>query len=205
MRQSLVVLLLIVLETHANAAEWTLKSDADGIRVLSRDESDSAVVSFRGEGTVDQPLASLYEILSKPELYHLWMPMYKDSKILEDRSRWHKIVSIHIGMPWPVKDRAFINEGLVVDGPDGSMVLSIRSISYPYQDESKVLGWTQRSQFLIRPGKTPSETWVEVELNQDPRGDIPKWMVNWVQASWPRKFFENLRRYSRNPGTKVND
>ncbi len=204
MKRTLVRLCLLVFVTNtAVAQDWALKSDKDGIRVFSRQEIDSPVVSFRGEGLVQQPLAKIYEILSKPEFYHLWMPMFKDSKVLEHRSEQHKIVYIHIGMPWPVTDRVFINEGLVTDQADGSAVLSIHSVPYTYALDGKVLGWTSRSQFRIHAAENPNETHVTVELNQDPRGAIPKWMVNWVQSSWPRKFFENLRLYAQRPGIKV--
>ncbi|MCX6128216.1 MAG: hypothetical protein NTX25_04025 [Proteobacteria bacterium] len=204
MKISLLLSILLV-SMKAHAQEWHIESDEAGIKVLSRQEEGSSVVSFRGEGSIAFPIEQVYKVLVNPNDYHLWMPLVKGSRVLEERSAIDKIVYIHIGMPWPVRDRYFINFGQVIDLGSESKRIEIKSLEHIFRDENKVLGWTHHSYFQIKPGADRNSSSLIVELNQDPRGIIPKWMVNWVQSSWPRLFFKNLKSFLERPGTKTND
>ncbi|MGZ3688603.1 MAG: hypothetical protein ACXWP5_09760, partial [Bdellovibrionota bacterium] len=39
-----------------------------------------------------------------------------------------------------------------------------------------------------------THTHVDVQVNADPRGEIPKWMVNLFQKKWPYNTLEGIRR-----------
>ena len=58
------------------------------------------------------------------------------------------------------------------------------------------MGWTHHSFFEITP-TLDGRTNLVVEMNQDPKGLVPKFLVNLVQKSWPRDYFDNLRNYIR--------
>lgn len=186
------------------AQEWKLEGESDGFKFYSRQEQGSPVVSFRGEGPVRYSATDIMKLLAKIDEYKNWMPLVQESKVIADYSPTKKTVVIDVGMPWPVLDRYFVNHGEMSDGENGTKTLEIKSIPSNYRDADKVEGWTARSYFLLTPTDDPNVTYMTVELNQDPRGSIPKWMVNWVQSSWPREFFKNLLVYIENPGKKVN-
>lgn len=204
MKHLLFALLIYAASVSAVAQDWKLEGESEGFRFFSRQEVDSPVVSFKGEGVVPYSALRIMQLLSRIEEYKNWMPLVQGSKVIEHFSATKKTVVIEVGMPWPVLDRYFVNHGEMRDSDDGSKVLEIKSIPSTYRDSEKVEGWTARSYFLLTPTDDPNKTHMTVELNQDPRGSVPKWMVNWVQSSWPRLFFKNLINYMEHPGVKVN-
>lgn len=177
------------------ADDWHLESDADGIKVYSRKEKDSPVLSFRGEGLVNFPVEAVYKVLENPNNYAHWMPMVVRSKVLQEISSTEKTVALQIGMPWPVKDRAFTNLGKVKKLADQSYILEIKSIASQEAHPDLVEGWTHYSYVKIEAVESGQKTRIELELNQDPRGSIPKFLVNLVQSSWPRDFFNNIVKF----------
>lgn len=193
------VLSAFVFPSLTQAASWELESDRDGIKIYSKKEESSPVLSFKGEGTLDFPYEAIYKVLANPSAYEQWMPMVKKSRVTKDISDKEKVVYIHIGMPWPVKDRYFYNLGQVKEVDIDSRLLEIRSIPAEQADPDKVEGWTNFSFMRMKKLDDGKRTYLEIELNQDPRGRIPVFMVNWVQSSWPRDFFVNLKDYMNNP------
>ncbi len=188
--------------SEARAVEWSLESDRNGIKIFSKKEENSPVLSFKGEGILDFNYDETYKVLANPAGYDKWMPMVKTSRVMKVTSPTEKVVYIHIGMPWPVKDRFFINLGVVKQLDSDSHLLEIKSIPSEHSDPDKVEGWTNFSYMRIKKLDGGKRTFLEIELNQDPRGGVPVFMVNWVQSSWPRDFFENIKAYmKKNSGT----
>jgi hypothetical protein len=43
----------------------------------------------------------------------------------------------------------------------------------------------------------PNQTYVEARVFTDPKGSIPKWLVNFFQQGWPQDTFEGLRNQAK--------
>lgn len=174
---------------------WEKISDHDGIVVYMRDLAGSDVISLRGEATVDATVANIVVTMADNKTAAEWMPMVKERRDLEAISATERLELTHIGMPFPMSDRYFINRGKREDLDDGKVKLSVRSVDNPdakYLDEDKVLGVLHTSEFLLVPVDGGQRTHITLEVNSDPKGLIPKWLVNTAQKSWPRKFFTGL-------------
>lgn len=191
---------LFLFSSLAQAVDWQLESDRDGIKVYSKKEEANPVLSFKGEGIINFPYEDVYKVLANPEEYDQWMPMVKDSRVTKNTSDNEKVVYIHIGMPWPLKDRFFYNLGQVKRLDADAHLLEIHSIPAEQPHPDKVEGWTNFSFMKMKKLDQGQRAFLEIELNQDPKGRIPVFMVNWVQASWPRDFFVNLRTYMQKRG-----
>ena len=178
------------------ASPWNLESDDDGIKVFSRSYPNSSIIGFKGIGTIDVPFDQIFNTIVDTKNYNKWMPLVEGTRVLKKESKVSQIIYLHVGMPWPVKDRYFINEGKAHRQKDGSYIVDIKSIPWDGTSEDKVEGWTTKSYFKISPVDGGKRTAITLELNQDPKGAVPAFLVNWVQSSWPREFFENIVDYN---------
>jgi hypothetical protein len=57
-----------------------------------------------------------------------------------------------------------------------------------------VAGEIQFSKIILTPSADGKSTNAMVEVNTDPKGMLPKWIINLVQENWPIEFFENMTK-----------
>ena len=64
----------------------------------------------------------------------------------------------------------------------------------PYVESDKVLGELRLSEFILTPVDGGKATHILATIGTDPKGMIPKWIVNYAQKNWPRDFFQGLKK-----------
>jgi len=175
---------------------WEQIDDSGGIIVYEKDPSDVPTVSLKGEADIAWPLPDILAVMKDNRIANEWMPMVVEKHDIAPISTNERLEYMHIGMPWPLTDRYFINRAKAEYLPDGVVRLSVQSIPHPdprYLESDKVLGTLNLSVLYLVP-TSAGHTHVSIEVNTDPKGLIPKWIANMVQRQWPRQFFEGLRR-----------
>lgn len=188
----------LVLGGHAGASDWEKISEDDGVTVYQRKgEATGTGVSFRGETVVPARIDDILHTMADNSKAHLWMPMVKTRRDLKEIGPTERIEYTHIGMPWPVTDRYFINRAKAERLANGQMRIFVQSeekFEAAWEDKEKVLGFLYYSEFMLTPIDSGERTHMVIEINSDPRGLLPKFIVNAVQKSWPRQFFAGLTR-----------
>ncbi len=179
----------------AYAGEWREISRDQGIVVYLKPAVEGGTVSVRGDTTIDANFEDVLRILADNKEASEWMPLVverRDLKQLTDKSR---IEYTHIDLPWPVSDRYFINESKAEPIAGGGYHVSVKSLDTPpaeYLETGKVLGFLYFSELYLKPANNGKQAFISIEVHSDPRGFIPKWLINYEQRSWPRKFFLGL-------------
>jgi hypothetical protein len=180
------------------AADWEKISDDEGITVYQKKDGDQGTgVSLRGETVIPARLDDILDTMKDNTRAHLWIPMVKTRRDLKQVSPNERIEYTHISMPWPITDRYFINKAKAERLPSGQMrifVQSVDQVEESWIEKDKILGFLHYSEFMLTPVGTGERTHMVIEINSDPRGLIPKFLVNAAQKSWPRKFFTGLNR-----------
>lgn len=173
---------------------WELLSDDDGIFVYKQIVSDSDVIAIRATARIAASVEAIAAIMKDNSTAAEWMPMIaarRDLKQINDHAR---IEYTHLAMPWPVTDRYYINLAQADALPGGALRLFVKSVDTPdpqYLESDKVLGFLHVSEFILTPvGEGMTE--LKLEVKTDPRGLIPKLLVNASQRRWPRDFIEGL-------------
>jgi len=175
---------------------WKKIYDRNDIVVFMKDPSANGTISVRGEGLLGFSPAEVFSVIENTKRAPEWMPLVKERRTLEQLDATSRIDWTHIGLPWPLRDRYFIDRAqLTKNEQDGTYTISIKSVPEPKKSwlvDDKVLGFLHYSELTLTPleGK---KTYLTIEVNTDPRGEIPLWMVNLQQRQWPRKFIEGLR------------
>lgn len=175
---------------------WKKISDDQGIIVYQKKVKGLDTISLRGETIINAAPRVIAEVMADNTTAHEWVPLVASRKTLKELSPVHRIEYTHIKMPWPLTDRYFVNIGKAELLPDGSIRMHIKSHDKP-QDlvpstPDKVLGILHYSEFSLTSLDQGLRTHVRIEVNTDPRGSLPTWIVNAAQRSWPRDFFTGL-------------
>ncbi len=210
MRRSLLALasfLLVALpagaqETPAPAPEaaapaWESVEDQGGIEVLRRDVPDSPIVAFKGVMVMEAPLDKLLWVLVDNEHKTEWVDMCSESRVVERVNAHEFVVYQRFSLPWYLTDRDYVYRGRAVREPSGAVRLNLASVEHADAPETVgIRGRLVGSCYVLTP-LTPNRTRVEVEIQTDPCGMVPDWLVNIVQKEWPRKTLRGISQQVR--------
>ena len=199
------ILLAAALLTAASSVppvlEWEKLHETDGITVYRSRVPGSPVVAFKGDGRVDVPLLKVAHVIIDPARGTEWVDSLAESRVVRAISDLEFIEYDRFAMPLFVKDRDFVSHVTVTADPAGADV-EIRFVSEadPVMPPAPccVRGEIVYSVFHLRPDGYGA-TRVEAEILCDPRGSLPKWLVNLFQKSWPVKTLQDLRRQAARP------
>lgn len=199
----LIIVIAIAIDVNVYAAdpikqtpEWQLIDEREGIQVFKQNDDQFATITLRGTATIDAPIQETYDVMKDSSRSPEWVPMVIEKKDLRTLSPTSRIESSLLKMPWPLQNRLFVNIASVEFKADGSYHMSLKGIESPdesYLNKHTVLGIVHHSEFILRP-KHENQCELFVEVNTDPKGLVPKWMVNMAQKEWPRNFFLGLRK-----------
>jgi hypothetical protein len=110
----------------------------------------------------------------------------------------------HIGTPIILKDRDFLTRGKVeADLKDRSMLMSMWSIEDPAYPPGKYVRGEVQGFWKLKAVENGTKTFVIAEMHADPKGSVPKWIVNAFQKGWPHNTLESLRKQVAKPDIKV--
>jgi len=187
--------------------KWKLIKEKDQIKIFSMEAEGIDVLAFRALGKLNAPVDQVMELLRRVEISTEWMPRLAVKKIIRDVSDHEAITYSVNDLPWPFSDREMVlNNRLVVHKDKGNMVIEIFSV----EDER-----AQRKKKTIRAKVYLGQTWInaisenqtEVELIilVDPKGKIPKWLVNLLQKDMPYKLLKGMEKMASKSEYSVRD
>src|SRR5262249_30983530 len=110
-----------------------------------------------------------------------------------------------IGTPFVMKDRDFVaHVWMEVDKKAKTLVLRYRSEDDPAAPKTdNVRGDLINSRFVLTSLEGGKKTSLLAEIHADPKGSVPKWIVNLFQKSWPSDTFEGIRKQLTKPSIGV--
>jgi hypothetical protein len=192
--------------------KWELFDEEDGIRMYRHDVPGSDIVALRGEGFVAAPIARVASVLGDRNRSTEWIDRLAKTKLIRQISETESIEWDHITTPSPLKDRDFVFKNIVTtDAAKKRVTFSYFSVTDPLAPETSdyVRGTFKAGKFELTmatrknaDGSTTKGTIVNAEVEVDPRGSVPKFIVNMVQKSWPHTTLMALRKQVAKPDIK---
>jgi hypothetical protein len=194
------------------APKWEMFDEEDGVRCYRRDVAGSDVVALRGEGFVAAPIQRVASVLVDRKRSTEWIDRLVKTKVLRELSETESINWNHIKTPTPLQDRDFVFKTMLTTDPAKKQVLfkyfSVTDKLAPETDHY-VRGHFKEGKFELtvaertnKDGSKTKGTLVVAEVVVDPRGSVPKFIVNMVQKSWPHKTLTALRKQVAKPDIK---
>jgi hypothetical protein len=180
----------------AHAEDWTPAGERDGIHIYRRESSEGGVVAMRGIGVVDGPLWKIASILLDTARAPEWVDNLKESRVVRRLSLDSYIEYNHVHMPFIVKDRDFVSEVHIEVHPESR---TFALVYRPADDAAVPATHNVRGDIVsgriqavsIVPGR---QTELTAEVQADPKGFLPTWIVNFFQRNWPLTTFAAIRR-----------
>ena len=185
----------------APSLSWEKVRETDGITVYRSHVPGSGVLAFKGEGRVDVPLLKVAHVIIDPSRGPEWVDSLTESRVIRQISELEFLEYDHFAMPFIIRDRDFVSRVTVAPDPAAQEIaISYISVDDPETPPQKryVRGDLVYSVFHLR-AEGPNATRVEAEILCDPKGSLPKWLVNVFQKSWPVKTLQALRRQAARP------
>ena len=190
----LVVLFLSVAWATGQAqVKCSLRKDADSIKVYTCHTDTSKFKSIRAEFTVHTTLEKLRAVMLDFPGYTRWQFNTTESAALARVATDEYIYYAKISAPWPVSNRDMVVRLRLTQSADQLIIRanSVADIKPVLKNYVRVP--VSHSQWLVTR-LTNQTLQVHYQLQIDPGGNVPSWLVNWVCAQGPYESFRNLKR-----------
>ena len=185
---------------------WERVRTEDGIIVSRKEVAGSPFVAFRGEGDVESAFLSVSDVLVDVPHEKDWIDSVVEARILRKVSDTEYIMYSHLAMPAPLTDRELVTDVTVsTDARAKTLTVRMRSVDDPAAPKtSYVRAALTDSTFVLTSLEGGKRTHATAEIQCDPRGSVPAFIVNLFQRSWGYKTITSLRRQSVKPGVAQN-
>ena len=190
-------------------ANWTVINITDGITVSQKTIPNSDLFAFRGEGVVDVHISKLSAVLFDEKRGPEWVDLQQEAYPVTEWTNEERSIYQSYDLPWPIQDRDYVmNQKRKIDPPSKTITATYQSIevSSTPPKECCIRAYAQRtywSLIALPNGKTK----VAVEVQTDPKGALPSWLINMIQKDWPYNSISSLTKQAQrndvSPDTKV--
>jgi len=185
---------------------WNLTRDDDGIRSYRLQKEGSPLLLFKAEGVIDAPIDLVLSTVMDAERAGEWIDFLSESVVTRWIEQPSKSVQFtRFDLPWPVKDRVFVSRvELEIDPKSYAAVLFYRACEDRVAFENAIQGSATGTRYLLRPIDGGARTRLTGIGIADPKGSIPKWVVNWVGGSVLHETIASLRQQVHKKDVAVN-
>jgi hypothetical protein len=196
--------LFVLLAQPGHASEWqSVDTTDDGIEIF-RKEADDRLVAFRGVGVVEAPLPLVATVIFDTNRRKEWIEGLVDSTIIRWGGKDNFVEYDHIDMPLFFTDRDFVSKITMSFDLSGKITFHYQPADDPSAPRtSYIRGELLDTIFILSSIDNGKKTQIDAEFLSDPKGWIPKWLVNFFVKDWPKKTFRNLRQEVLKSGLSV--
>jgi hypothetical protein len=183
---------------------WNKMGSDDGIDVFTKEIPGDPVVALRGEGLVNAPIARVASVILDDDRATEWVDSLVESKLIRMIGDREFVEYSHIGTPFVLKDRDFLTRGIVqVDLKEKTLTMTLKSTEDPAKPEGKYVRGVLQGYWKMRSMGDGRQTYVIAEMHADPKGSVPKWIVNLFQKGWAKGTIESLRKQVAKTDIKI--
>ncbi len=181
---------------HPDDFTWKLKEEKDQIKIFTAPRhEETGIIPIKANTIIHDSLPRILSVLATTERKKEWIPKLLDAYTVEKVSTYERVEYTLYDAPWPFHDRAFVilNKGRY-NKEDNTLFIDMTSIEHKKAplNSDYVRGHTYIGSVYMK-GLSAGETFFEITLLTDFKGNIPSWIINMVQKKWPYKFFKNLK------------
>lgn len=190
----LITLLTLSLGFTADKEPWVLGKDSDGIKVYTRENTETGIKEFKAESVFKADIDSLELILDNISSYSEWQSNVSTVKVLEELDSIRSIAYYTAELPWPVSDRdmvihsekELVRPGLIIYHLTG------RDKYLPENEDFVRIKDIQGNWTIEDLGE--GKVYVKHQLYGDGGGNIPRWVLNMFIVDGPHETLINLKK-----------
>lgn len=179
---------------------WTLKTDKDNIKTYARKVTDSKINAVRIESVFDAGLSQFVAVILDIGSYDQWVYNSRHTRLIKQVSPSDLYYYSEVVFPWPTTNRDFVSHIVVRQNQESKMVNI---------EAANVMGLVPVNPSLVRIARSVG-SWsvvalskekikVVYELQVDPGGDLPAWLINPFASKGLVETFKKLRSQLKKP------
>lgn len=180
----------------SHSADWEVIAERDGVVVSRRPVAGRAFPQLRAVGEVPGTPYEILAVLLDVPAHAKWLPDCIESRTIRRLDAWRYIIYTRTDAPWPVSDReAVIENEVIFLEPPLKLKVSFEALAAPEVAHARgtVRMKTVNGYYLIE-AIDDSRSLVQYELDADPAGTLPAWLVTYQSTRNPLQTLFGLRK-----------
>lgn len=167
----------VLMSAAAQAEEWQVAKNEDGIKVSLSEVPGSQYKAYRGETLINASVAKLRGLQEDVAGACAWIHECKSQKMLkhEGDKAW---TYTQINTPWPVTPRDSVLLVTTEEGADGSLTRKLKEVPTYIPEEKGFVRVSQVDGYWKFVPQGPNKTQVTYQVHTEPGGSVPSWLAN---------------------------
>ncbi len=194
--------------TGYSEPKWEKIRDDANMQIYRGVVAGSPLTAFKGVRVMDAKITKIVEVIVSEDtaMRKNWVDRLSKFDVLEKRSANDWTFYAAYDMPWPIDNRDYVIDGkMSIDPAQNQVLISMKSVQHAKGPKTVgVRAELMDSTYKLVP-LPGDKTEVTVTIQTDPRGELPPWLVNLIQKSWPANTLTKLEATARGPGIKEHE
>jgi hypothetical protein len=188
----------------AAASGWEKVGDEAGVAVYRREVPGSPFLAVKGTGVVEAPARTVALVLLDDDRAPEWVDSLAEAKVVRVVSAAEYIEYNKAAMPLIVSDRDFVNSvSMSVDRAARTVLIRSVPTTDAAAPPTRAVRGLLDATYLIESIDDGKRTRLTVEIESDPKGWLPAWLVNFFQKDWARETIQGIRKQCAKPDLKT--
>jgi hypothetical protein len=200
-RAHFVFFCITFLAAEARAQAWSQVASEDGVTIWERSVPGKSLVEFRGQTIVEASMLRTLAVIRDDSHMHEWGDHSTYGFTLQ-RSGNVEVAYSHARSPsFLVSDRDLVFEATIQSLPqEHSIRVDLRATQHGgMPEQAGVVRITDLHGYWLLRELAPTRTEVTMEVNADPSGHIPHWVVNLTTRRFPLRTLTSLHEQVKKP------
>jgi hypothetical protein len=199
-RAILTIVVLCCLAATCFAQEWKLNSSKDGITSYTREVPGSKINALKMESDFDGSASQLVAVILDIKGCTDWLYSTKSCTVVNTVSPSELYYYSEIIFPWPTANRDFVSHLKVTQDPASKIVtINAENVAMFVPEKKGIVRINQSvGKWTIRT-IARNKIHVVYELQVNPGGSLPSWLVNMLSVKGPYESFKKLREQVKKP------
>ena len=189
--------LTALLASVAQAEDWQVAKDQDGIKVSLSEVAGSKYKAYRGVTTIKASMAKVRSLQEDVAGACAWIHECKSQKLLkhEGDQSW---TYTQFNTPWPVTARDSVLHITTSEAADGSVTRKLEGVPSYIPEEKGFVRVAQVEGFwkLVPKGDLIEVTY---QVHTEPGGSVPSWLANKFVVDAPFNTLQALKQRAEKP------
>ncbi len=190
---SIVLLFLSLVLLGQKDSEWKLIKNSNNIKAYIQKVPTSELKRVKVETVLKASLSELVAVIKDAKNHEDWVFLNKKAKVIEETDDFNWIYYGIADAPWPVDNRDFITT-VCLEQNKTDYTITITSIAIPdYLPENKenVRIKHVKTIWIFNPIENGNIN-ISLEMEVNPGGSIPIWLINMAVSKGPYKTVEGF-------------
>ena len=176
--------------------KWEVIAKEQGVVVSKKEVKDRPLPVFKGVGVINASVVEILAVLNDTPNNVTWKHNCMESKLLKKVSEYERIVYNRTDAPWPVDDRDVVVRSKATINKEKRYVrVDFTGIKTPLKGEVEdvVRMPTLRGHYMLKI-LDYDKTRVEYQIDADPGGMLPDWLIEATSEEIPLNTVVKLRK-----------